>query len=76
MRVLLRTNDLVVLSKAQALLAGAGIGAVVLDEHMSVLDGSIGALPRRLMVAEEDWWAAQRLLAREGLGHELEDGKA
>ncbi|RMF73413.1 MAG: DUF2007 domain-containing protein [Alphaproteobacteria bacterium] len=73
MRLLLRTNDLVVLSKARALLAGAGIGFVVLDEHMSVLDGSIGALPRRLMVADEDWWAARRLLAREGLGRELEE---
>ncbi len=73
MRILLRTNDLVVLSKAQALLAGVGIGAVVLDAHMSVLDGSIGALPRRLMVADEDWAAARRLLMREGLGHELED---
>ncbi len=72
MRLLLRTNDLVVLSKARAVLEGRGIGAVVLDEHMSVLDGSIGALPRRLMVADEDAAAARRALREAGLGHELE----
>ncbi|GIX17094.1 MAG: hypothetical protein KatS3mg119_1280 [Rhodothalassiaceae bacterium] len=72
MRLLLRTNDLVVLSKARAVLEGRGIGAVVLDEHMSVLDGSIGALPRRLMVADEDAAAARRALREAGLGHELD----
>ena len=54
MRELLRTNDPVKLSWIQALLADAGIEAVVLDTHTSILEGSIGAIPRRLCVIAED----------------------
>jgi hypothetical protein len=43
----------------------------VLDQNMSVLEGSIGILPRRLLVAEDDADAARRLLEQAGLGHEL-----
>ena len=50
MKELLRTNDAVRLSWLQALLAAAGIEAVVLDTHTSIIEGSIGAIPRRLMV--------------------------
>jgi hypothetical protein len=64
MRELLRTNDLVRLSWAQAMLAGDGIGCVLLDDHVSGVEGSIGAIPRRLMVAEEDFARAQALLQR------------
>ena len=53
MQEVLRTNNVVLLSFAQHVLAEAGIEAVVFDTHMSIMDGSIGALPRRLMVAEE-----------------------
>lgn len=69
MKELLRTNDAVLLSWAEAVLAEAGIGAVVLDTHMSILDGSISAIPRRLMVADEDHAAATELLesARPGI---------
>lgn len=63
MRELLRTNDLVGLSFLEAILADAGIGALVLDQHMSVLEGSAAAIPRRLMVAEEDERAARAILA-------------
>jgi hypothetical protein len=59
---LLRTNDAVLLSWADAVLAGAGIDAVVLDAHTSILEGSIAAIPRRLMVADDDHAAAQALL--------------
>ncbi|HUB95421.1 MAG TPA: DUF2007 domain-containing protein [Stellaceae bacterium] len=59
---LFRTNDSVRLSWAQALLASEGIAAVVLDTHTSIIEGSIGAIPRRLMVEEADHARAQALL--------------
>lgn len=54
MRPILKTNDPVLLSFARSLLADAGIESVVFDENASVMDGSLGILPRRLMVADED----------------------
>ena len=60
MRELFRTNDAVRLSLAQALLRDAGIESVVLDHHTSLVEGSIGAIPRRLMVAERDYLARPR----------------
>jgi hypothetical protein len=66
---ILRTNDSVLLSWAEAVLADVGIDTVVLDTHTSVLEGSIAAIPRRLMVADDDHKAALRQLdaARQGL---------
>jgi hypothetical protein len=66
MKELLRTNDPVRLSWAQALLASAGIAAVVLDTHTSIIEGSIGAIPRRLMVAIGDHARARALLIEAG----------
>lgn len=63
MKELLRTNNVVYISYAQAVLADAGIETLVFDGNMSIVEGSIGALPRRLMVADEDEAAARRLLA-------------
>ena len=63
MKEVLRTNDVVLLSWAEALLADAGIGAVILDTHTSILEGSIGAIPRRLMVIDDDHDTARRLIA-------------
>ena len=63
---LLRTNDLVRLSWLVALLADAGVDAIVLDGHTSNLEGSVGALPRRLMVLGDDAEAARRLLREAG----------
>ena len=63
MKELLRTNNVVRLSWAQALLRDAGIDSVVLDHHASLVDGSIGAVPRRLMVAERDHDRARALVA-------------
>jgi hypothetical protein len=63
MKELLRTNDTVRLSWAQAVLAGAGIDSLVLDHHTSLVEGSIGAIPRRLMVAEHDHRRAGELIA-------------
>jgi hypothetical protein len=61
-RELLRTNDLVELSLLRALLSGAGIEHMVLDTHMSILEGSANAIPRRLMVLDEDYDAARAAL--------------
>ena len=62
MREVLKTNNPVELNFAEAVLADAGIPSVVFDAHMSVMDGSMVILPRRLMVADADAEEAQRLL--------------
>lgn len=59
---LLRTNDPVLISWLQALLADENIETVVLDTHVSVLEGSANAIPRRVMVADEDADRAKHLL--------------
>ena len=66
MKELLRTNDVVKLSWLKALLADAGIEALVLDEHTSILEGSAGAIPRRLMVIDDDYQQACSVLADAG----------
>jgi hypothetical protein len=66
MHIVTRTNDLVRLSFLQALLQDAGIDAFVLDGHTSAVDGSIGAIPRRLAVPEDDGPAARRVLREAG----------
>ena len=72
---LLRTNDPVLLSFAAALLADAGIESEVFDGHTSVVEGSIGAIPRRLMVADSDAAAARRIVAEiEDIGRAAGDG--
>jgi hypothetical protein len=63
MKELLRTNDMVRLSWLQALLGEAGIEAVVFDRHTSIVEGSIGAIPRRLMVPDGELTRARDLLA-------------
>lgn len=71
MRELLRTNDVVLISAVEALLDGAGIGHLVLDQHMSVMEGSIGLLPRRLLVEDDALSRARRLLSEAGLAAQL-----
>ncbi|MBU6299254.1 MAG: DUF2007 domain-containing protein [Alphaproteobacteria bacterium] len=74
MRAVLKTNNPVQLSFAEVLLMDAGIRAVVFDGEMSVMDGSLGVLPRRLMVADEDFDRAMAVL-RDGMEENLpEDG--
>jgi hypothetical protein len=63
LRELTRSNDLVWLSWLSALLADAGIEIRLLDAHMSALEGSVIAIERRVMVADEDYDEACRLLA-------------
>ncbi len=59
---LMRSNDLVMLSWISAHLDGANIGFVILDTHTSILEGSIGAIPRRVMVLDEDIDEAREIL--------------
>lgn len=66
MKELLRTNDPVRLSFIGSVLRDSGIDSVVFDEHTSIVEGSIGILPRRLMVLDEDYDAARRLLRDTG----------
>ncbi len=68
MQELLRSNDPVALSWVQDLLAGAGIDCLVFDQHTSLIEGSIGILPRRLMVADDDLPRARYLIKVEGQG--------
>jgi hypothetical protein len=68
---LLRTNDIILISRVESLLEERGIEFVLFDAHMSVLEGSIGAIPRRIMVLNDDLDAARRALAEAGLGTEL-----
>jgi hypothetical protein len=62
MKELIRTNDPVLLSWVQATLADEGIEAVIFDQYMSAVEGSIGAFPRRVMVLEQDLDRARRIL--------------
>ena len=71
MREILRSNDRVLVSAVVALLDGAGIRSMVLDQNMSVLEGSLGILQTRVLVADGYERSARQLLQDAGLGHEL-----
>ena len=62
MREILRTNDPVLISYAQSRLKDVGIDSLVFDGHTSILEGSIGAIPRRIMVIDEDAERARSIL--------------
>ena len=62
MKELLRTNDPTVVAFATALLDGEGIAVFELDVNMSILDGSLGILPRRIMVADRDLFVAKAVM--------------
>ena len=71
MRELVRTNDIVLVSAVGALLDGANIHHLVLDQNMSVIEGSLGILPQRILVHDDDNHEARRILRDAGLAHEL-----
>ncbi|MFG1427858.1 MAG: hypothetical protein B7X99_15815 [Rhizobiales bacterium 17-65-6] len=73
MRDLVRTNDLVLISAIEALLTAADIGHMVADSYVSALEGSIGVIPRRVLVLDEDLAQGRRLLKEAGLGDVLCD---
>ena len=63
----MRTNDPTAIAFAKALLDGEGIDCFEMDVHMSVLEGSIGILPRRIMVADRDHFQAEAILRDNGI---------
>ncbi len=71
---LLRTNDLVLISVIESLLKAEGVGFFVADQHMAAVEGSLGFLPRRILVDARDEARARRLLSQAGLADELRDG--
>ena len=64
MRELLRSNDAVLINFAESVLREAGITSFLADQHISVIEGSIGAFPRRLLVGSDDWPTARRAAGR------------
>ena len=67
MKELLRSNDPVFLSYVRHVLGEAGIEFLQLDDHMAALEGSVGAIPRRIMVLEEDMARARLSLGNDAL---------
>ncbi|WP_292899738.1 MULTISPECIES: putative signal transducing protein [unclassified Nitratireductor] len=67
---LIRTNDPVVISFVESLLRDAGIAFFVADQNMSIMEGSLGILPRRVMIDEDDQAAALQLLKDAGIENE------
>ena len=77
MHELLRSNDAVLISFAESLLREAGIVCLVADQHISVIEGSIGAFPRRLLVQADDASKARQVLTEAGLdGWLVNDGSS
>jgi hypothetical protein len=70
---LLRTNDILLIARIEALLDGVGIGHFVADQHASMIEGSLGIIQRRILVLDEDLAAARRHVSAIGLGKELPD---
>lgn len=73
MTELIRSNDIVLIGFARSLLEGARIPLLVADEHMSLMEGSIGAFARRLLVPDDHAPQARRILIDAGLAAELRD---
>lgn len=71
---IMRTNDLVLISFVEATLAGAGLRFFVADGYASAVEGSLGFLPRRILVEEGSAARARALLTAAGLGKDLADG--
>ncbi len=75
MEELVRTNDVVLISYIEALLKESGIEALVVDQNMSVVEGSLGVLPRRILVPGDVIDRARSILESAGVGQELEKPK-
>ena len=70
---LVRTNDAVIISFVEALMRDAGIACLVADQNMSIVDGSLGILPRRILVDAEQADAARKILVDAGIANEIRD---
>ncbi len=73
MQELMRSNDLVLVNFVEVLLRDAGCDVVIADQNMSVMEGSIGAFPRRVLVADDDLNRARRVMRDADLGQWLRD---
>ncbi|MEZ5893622.1 MAG: DUF2007 domain-containing protein [Parvularculaceae bacterium] len=71
MKELIRATDPALLSFVESLLSGADIDYLRADQHASIMDGSIGALPQRILVPSDDFDAARRILREAGLREEI-----
>ena len=71
MKELLRSNNMVTLSFVEALMRDAGIAVMIADQNMSIIEGSIGAIPRRILVDSDRLTQARAIVTDAGLGHEL-----
>lgn len=71
MQELVRTNDAVLISFVEALMRDAGIACLVADQNMSVMDGSLGILPRRILVDADEIERARQILADAGIANEI-----
>jgi hypothetical protein len=71
MEEILRTNDMVLISFVEALLRDAGISPLVVDQNMSIIEGSLGVLPRRVLVDADNVDFARKVLRDAGVGGEL-----
>ena len=71
---LLRTNDIVLISRVEALMAEYDIDVLVADQYMSALEGSTGFLPRRVLIDRDDLYRARLALHEAGLLGELRNG--
>ena len=69
MKELFRSNDAVLLSFVQAILSDAGVAHQIADGNMSIMEGSLGVLPRRVLVLEDEWAQARRILKEANLEH-------
>lgn len=67
---LIRTNDAVLISYVESLLRDADIGCFVADQNMSIMEGSLGVLPRRILVDADDEKEARRILKDAGIADE------
>lgn len=73
MKELIRTNDAVLLSFAESLMKDAGIGCLIADQNMSIFEGSLGLLPRRFLVVDDEADEARKILIDAGLEAELRE---
>ncbi len=71
MHDLIRTNDPVLISFVESLMRDAGIGCMVADSGMSILEGSVGIIPRRILVDPAEAGQARRIVIDAGLENEL-----
>ncbi len=76
MREILRSNNSVLVGFVEALLRDASLECFVADRNMSVAEGSIGAFPTRVLVPDEHFAQALRVLREAGLGDEIFDPRS